>query len=51
MYTIAMMETAIEAGTPFDVIKRREQHYKMVPSSMISASDLDAYRKAAAAVA
>jgi hypothetical protein len=51
MYTIAMMETAIEAGTLFDVIKRREQHYKMVPSSMISASDLDAYRKAAAAVA
>jgi hypothetical protein len=47
IYTIALMEVFIETGSEFNVAKGREAHYKLVPNSMISDTELLAYKDAA----
>lgn len=46
IYTIAIMELAITGN--YDVWIPRQERYKLVPASMISAEELEEYRKAAA---
>jgi hypothetical protein len=45
IYTIALMELAIETGTRYDVSKVQERHFKLVPHSEITPADLGEYRK------
>ncbi|MEA2975904.1 MAG: hypothetical protein QOF19_1424 [Alphaproteobacteria bacterium] len=45
VYTIALMELGIDAGTQYDVSKIQERHFKLVQHTEITAADLDAYKK------
>ena len=46
IHTIAMMELAI--ANKYDVWIPRQERYQLVPASMITADELEAYRKTAA---
>lgn len=45
VYTIALMELAIDVGSSFDVSKVQERHFKLVEHTEITSADLDEYKK------
>ncbi|MGH6826269.1 hypothetical protein [Methyloceanibacter sp.] len=45
VYTIALMELAIDAGSAYDVSKVQERHFKLVEHTEITSADLDEYKK------
>jgi hypothetical protein len=47
VYTIALVELDIDAGTAYDVSKVQERHFKLVEHTDIQAADLDEYKKQA----
>lgn len=45
MYTIALIELAIDAESFYDVSKVQERHFKLVEHTEITQADLDEYKK------
>lgn len=45
VYTIALIELAIDTGTQYDVSKVQERHFKLVPHAEITPADLAEYKK------
>jgi len=45
IYTIALMELAIDVESPYDVSKVQERHFKLVEHTEITPADLDEYQK------